>query len=166
MPLPTAFTSNAGRQQSPVIPQVHHFHSQHEINRLKLAAVLQCLKSLLAPVVAGILIYALLENDRQLARVAIALLGLTIGVAIAQWLVAARTRCPLCMTPVLAAKHCAKHRDARALLGSYRLRVAVSIFAKNSFHCPYCSEPSSLELRSEHPRKTPRTSQISRHSRG
>ena len=60
---------------------------------------------------------------------------------------AAKTRCPLCLTPVLATKGCSKHRNARTLLGSHRLRVAMSVLFKGRFYCPYCHEPSVLEVR-------------------
>ena len=64
-----------------------------------------------------------------------------------QCILAARALCPLCRTPVLAAKACAKHRNARTFLGSHRMRVAMGILFRDSFVCPYCHEPSVLEVR-------------------
>ncbi|MES2438175.1 MAG: hypothetical protein V4584_03875 [Verrucomicrobiota bacterium] len=126
---------------------MHRFQSQSTITRLRSAAFLICLKCLLVPAVVGLLIYSILRDDRQLTYVAIGLGGVTILVIIFQWILASRARCPLCMTPVLATKGCSKHRNARTALGSYRLRASLAILFKGSFRCPYCNEPSVLEVR-------------------
>ena len=42
---------------------------------------------------------------------------------------------------------CSKHRDAKKLMGSHRLRVALAIVCKNQFRCPYGNESTTLELR-------------------
>ncbi|HEX7261591.1 MAG TPA: hypothetical protein VF258_07220 [Luteolibacter sp.] len=105
------------------------------------------MKWILIPATAGILIHAILKDDHPLILLAMGLAGITVLTTIIQWIIAARTRCPLCMTPVLARKECAKHRNARAFLGSLRLRVALAILFKGSFRCPYCHEPSVLKLR-------------------
>lgn len=126
---------------------MHRFHSKSAILRFRLAAFFFCATHLLIPLVAGILFYSLIIFDRRLTIISIVLLGLTLIIGFLQWVFCARTRCPLCMTPVLARKGCAKHRKARKFLGSYRLRVAFSILTRNSFLCPYCNESSALELR-------------------
>jgi hypothetical protein len=126
---------------------MHRFPNKSVVTRFKLAALLLCLKCLMTPAVAGILIYSLVTDDLKLTEISVMLVILTTLVVILQWLLAARTRCPLCMTPVLAATRCSKHRSARSLLGSHRLRVATSILFKDSFHCPYCHEPSAMEVR-------------------
>jgi cytochrome bd-type quinol oxidase subunit 1 len=126
---------------------MHRFQSKSVIRRFKLAAYLLCLKCIMCPVAAAILIYSLVKNDRDLTIISIGLIGLTLIVIILQWLVSERTRCPLCMTPVLASKACAKHRKARPFLGSYRLRVALGILFRDSFFCPYCHEPTAMEVR-------------------
>ena len=105
------------------------------------------MKCLMTPVVAGMLIYSVMTDDLNLTKISVGLVILTVLVAMLQWLLAARTRCPLCMTPVLAATGCSKHRSARKFMGSHRLRVAVAILFKDSFLCPYCHEPSAMEVR-------------------
>ena len=77
-------------------------------------------------------------------------------VVLAQWMVAARASCPLCFGPVLGCKKCAMHNKAEKLLGSYRLRVATDITFSNTFRCPYCGEPTLLELRRKSGVLTPR----------
>ena len=102
---------------------------------------------MLVPTSVGLLIYAVVIYDRRLIDLGMAMILLTVIVVVAQWLVAGRTQCPLCMTPVLATKNCNKHRHARAVFGSHRLRVALAVLFTNSFRCPYCHEPTELRVR-------------------
>ena len=126
---------------------MHRFSSQSAIVRLKLASLLLFLKYGCGVSAGGVLIYSLVESDTQLTWIAIGGGVLTLVVVVLQWSCAAKTRCPLCLTPVLATKGCSKHRNARPFLGSYRLRVALGVLFKGRFYCPYCNEPSALEVR-------------------
>ncbi len=117
------------------------------IRRLRFAALLLCLRYLLPVAALVMLIQSILTDDQQLAIMAILTGVLAILIFIFQCILANRALCPLCMTPVLASKACSKHRNAKTLLGSHRLRVAVAVLCKNSFFCPYCHEPSVLEVR-------------------
>lgn len=126
---------------------MHRFPSKSVIIRFKIAAFLLCLLFTIIPVVAGTLAYSIMTDNPGLTKVGIGLLGFSVLLAFFQWLIALRTRCPLCMTPVLASKRCSKHRHARTLLGSHRLRVAVAILFRNSFKCPYCHESAEMEVR-------------------
>ena len=126
---------------------MHQFRSRSTILRFKAASLLLCSSCLLAPLASVTFLYAVLQDERKLAYI-----GIGMGIAavisrISQWILAARARCPLCLTPVLASKDCAKHRRARTFMGSHRLRVALSILFKNTFHCPYCSEKSAMTVR-------------------
>ena len=94
----------------------------------------------------AILIHALIHYHWPYVMIGLCLGGLTVLLAILEWLVAARTSCPLCRVPVLAPKKCARHWRARPLLGSYRLRVALAVLVRNSFLCPYCHEPTAIQL--------------------
>jgi hypothetical protein len=126
---------------------MHQFRSKSTILRFKAASLLLCLRCLLAPLASITLLYAVFQDDRKLAHVGIGLGVAAVVSTLSQWILAARARCPLCQTPVLASKDCAKHRRARSFLGSYRLRVALSILFKGTFHCPYCSEKSAMTVR-------------------
>lgn len=99
------------------------------------------------PTSFGIIFYALYENNKELLLQGVAAVGLTVTIAVTQWVLAARTRCPLCLTPVLARKACSKNRNARTLFGSYRIRVAAGVLFKGSFRCPYCNEPTAMQVR-------------------
>lgn len=126
---------------------MHRFHSKSIIRRLRLAAFLFCMKCVLTVAAVSLLVWSLMVNDHRMTMIAISLGGFAIFCVIVQWFMATRGLCPLCMTPVLASKACSKHRNARSLLGSHRLRVAVAILFKGSFTCPYCHESSVLEMR-------------------
>jgi hypothetical protein len=75
------------------------------------------------------------------------LLALTPVAALIQRVLSDRARCPLCMTPPLVHKTCQRNRHARTFLGSYRLRVALSVLFRKHFTCPYCGEPTKCEVR-------------------
>ena len=132
---------------------MHRFPSKSTINRFRfVVALLVCFKFLAVPVVAGLLIYSFIQDDSKLTIIALCLGIACVLMCIIQWSLATRARCPLCLTPVLASNGCSKHRNARTLLGSYRLRVAAMILFRDSFDCPYCHEPAAMEVRSRQPR--------------
>ena len=132
---------------------MHRFPSKSTISRFRFVAFLLCFRCVAVALVGGVLVYSFIENDQDLTIVAMGLGLVCVLISLVQWSLAGRTRCPLCQTPVLARNGCAKHRSARTVLGSYRLRVALAILFRGSFKCPYCHEPSVMEARSRH-RKT------------
>ena len=126
---------------------MHRFSSKSIIRRIRFAAFLLCLKYILPAASVILLIWSIIVDDRQMTTIAISVGAVAIFSIVVQCILATRALCPLCMTPVLASKTCAKHRNAKSLLGSHRLRVAVAILCKGSFTCPYCHESSVLEVR-------------------
>jgi len=88
----------------------------------------------------------MLDNDWHLTLAGSGVAILSLFLVIPQWTLGTHTHCPLCWTPVLAPKGCTKHRDARKLMGSHRLRVAVAVLFKNQFRCPYCNECTAMEF--------------------
>jgi len=129
---------------------MHRLRSNHAIYRFRISALLLCAKCVLIPVVAVMLCHSIIVHDDFLTILAMGGIALCVLIVVLQWVVSARTNCPLCMTPVLANKDCVKSRNARKFLGSYRLRVALSLLFKNTFRCPYCNEPTALEVRHTH----------------
>lgn len=129
---------------------MHRFTSKSTIYRFRIAAFMLWFTSMTAPVTGGILVYSFVRNDLELMAAAMAAGIVCALIRALQWGIAERTRCPLCMTPVLANKGCSKHRNARTLLGSHRLRVAMQILFLGSFRCPYCHESSAMEVRPRH----------------
>lgn len=126
---------------------MHRLPSRKAIYRMRIASLLVCMKCVTVPLAASTFLYGVLRHDVSWMMNGMALAFAALVVVIAQWIFAARTNCPLCITPVLMSKGCAKHRNARRLLGSHRLRVAVGILFTGSFRCPYCGEPTVLEVR-------------------
>lgn len=126
---------------------MHHPRSIRAARRLRIASLLLLGSRLLIPAGGGLLLYSMLAGDRRLMIGG--LIGLMTGVllGLGQWMAAAHAGCPLCSTPVLAPMRCAKHREARRLLGSYPLRVALAIVFTDQFRCPYCNEPTAMDVK-------------------
>jgi len=128
---------------------MHHPRHSHTIRSLRITAFLLCLKRLVIVGTAIVFVCSFVTYDRRLAILGLGLLGLTVLLALLQWMLASGARCSLCMMPVLSRKGCSKHRYAKRFLGSHRLRVALSILLKGSFRCPYCNEPTILKLKGD-----------------
>lgn len=129
---------------------MHRLPSSSAVRRIRLAALLLGGKCLITPAAAGVLAYSIVIGDRGLAAIGIGMLLLAGLIVLLQWLVAARSNCPLCMTPVLGIKECVRHHSARTFLGSHRLRVSMAVLCLNRFRCPYCGESCEVKAR---PRK-------------
>ena len=126
---------------------MHHPRSISTVLRFRLAATLLVGKWLMALVAAGLLLESMLTDSRQMMIAGVSLAGLTVVLGGVQWLVAKGATCPLCRTPALASMRCTKHRQARTLLGSHRLRVAMAIWFRNQYRCPYCNESTQMVAR-------------------
>ncbi len=130
---------------------MHRLSSKSSVYRFRFAALLLCSRCILAISSVTVLCYSIVISDRDLTIIGIGMGTVTLVSILLQWMLSARTRCPLCLTPVLANKHCAKHRNARKFMGSHRLRVALAILFRGSFRCPYCHEPTAMEARPKRP---------------
>ena len=126
---------------------MHRLQSRSAIARFRLAAYLLVLGRTLLIGAICFMAFSVFVGHREHLVLASILMGVAITLIIIQWAASSRARCPLCLTPSLANKACAKNRNARSLFGSYRLRVATSIIFNNHFRCPYCNEPTVLEVR-------------------
>jgi hypothetical protein len=126
---------------------MHYPCSISEVFRFRFAAFMLFGNYLLAFLIIGLLAQSTLTDNFDLTLVGLALVIPFFVLLVIQWIVASRTGCPLCRTPVLALRSCIKHRRARSFLGSHRLRVALAVLFKNQFRCPYCNESTALEVR-------------------
>lgn len=126
---------------------MHHPRSISDVRRLRLASLLLLGNHLLILTAGSMLLVSFFANDQHLMVFGSILVATSIVLIMAQWIVASHAGCPLCRTPVLAPMGCVKHRRARRLMGSYQLRVALSIMFKEKFRCPYCNEPTAVEVR-------------------
>lgn len=125
---------------------MHHPPSIHAARRMRIASLLLLCNRLLIVTAGALLLASILANDPRLMIYGIAAAAICILFIIAQSIAASHTDCPLCRTPVLASMKCMKHRKAKRLLGSYRMRVALGIIIKQQFRCPYCHEPTELDV--------------------
>jgi len=144
---PWSFVGNAGTMGVLRFPAMHHPHSTTAILRLRLAALLLVGNYMIALAAAGLLVQSAANSNQRMMMTGAGLLVLVLLMVVVQWIAASRACCPLCRTPVLSPKRCSKHRNARPLLGSHRLRVAAGILTRNQFRCPYCNEPTAMKVR-------------------
>jgi len=112
-----------------------------------MAAMLLLSNRLLVIGLPVFLVYSLIIVDHDLTHVGLAMMGVSVLLAIFLWALVNRLRCPLCLGLPLAISGSVKNRRALPLLGSYRFRVAVTILTKGHFRCPYCGEFTSVEVR-------------------
>ena len=144
---------------------MHHPRSISAARRLRIASLLLLGNRLLIPVAGGFLLVSLIANDQRLMILGLVLMMIGVLLIVAQWVAASHAGCPLCRTPVLAPMRCMKHRSARRLLGSYQLRVALAIMFTERFRCPYCNEPTAMDVRESLRSSRPRGAQMINFSR-
>jgi hypothetical protein len=126
---------------------MHRPRHAQVIVKLQLAALLLCLSRLLFPAAVVMAIMSVMSGETGHSKIALALGGSAVVLTILQWIFASGGKCPLCTMPVLSKKGCSKHRNARCVAGSHRMPVAFGVLFKGHFRCPYCNEPTLLELR-------------------
>lgn len=134
---------------------MHRLRSSQTAWCFRIAALLFCAVILLMGVSLSVLTIAVVISDSNLVAAGLACGGLAVIGAGMRWHFASHAKCPLCLTPVLIKRHCSKHRRARKILGSHRLRVALSILFRNSFRCQYCNEPTAIIVRQRNPNSHP-----------
>ena len=121
--------------------------SRFAVLRYKLSALGWILLLLLIPAALAASCYTMFVMEREPAGVAIKLIGLAVLVFLMHWVFSLRTRCPRCLTGLFTRKDCSRHGSSRSLLGSHRLRVAVSVIFRNHFQCPWCGESTAMKAR-------------------
>lgn len=126
---------------------MHRPRHAQVIVKLQLAAVLLCVSRLLIPAAFVMAVMAVVSGETGHSKIALALGGSAAVLAILQWIFASGGKCPLCTMPVLSRRGCSRHRNARCVAGSHRFPVAFGVLFKGHFRCPYCNEPTLLELR-------------------
>lgn len=120
---------------------MHQHRCKRTLLDLKIGALHFLVNLCLILVAAGLVIYGVLNYDETILYA-----GIGTGVL---WLIsslifaakASTVRCPLCMVATFSHKRCQKHRSAKPLLGSRRLRLSLSILFRGHYRCMYCGEP-------------------------
>ncbi len=126
---------------------MHRLPSRYAVARFKLTAWVLFFMSLMIPSTFGVLVYSMVTIDRDFMQLALALIGATLFLAILQWCLSCRASCPLCHAKSISHSGCSRHRIARPLFGSYRLRVAYTVIFRGYFRCPYCGESTIVKAR-------------------
>jgi hypothetical protein len=144
---------------------MHHPSSTSAARLLRIASLLLLGSRLMIPIAAGLILVALLSTDNRLMIYGLGVAFMSVFLIVAQWIAAFHAGCPLCRTPVLAPMGCMRHRKARRFLGSYQMRVALSIMFTERFRCPYCNEPTAMDVRERFRGTRPRVSQATEISR-
>ena len=80
------------------------------------------------------------SQELGLLYVAGALLGLYLLLQMIHSIESRKIICPNCRSQILLARRCAKHKEAKKLLGSHSLRVALQVVFSNRFLCQFCNE--------------------------
>lgn len=124
-----------------------HLPSRSAVLRFRLTAVGWLLLLLLVPGAVAMACFTLFVMKREPAGIALILIGLAVLVFLMYWMLSLRARCPRCLVGSFTRRSCSRHGSARSLLGSHRLKVAVSVIFKNHFQCPYCGEFTAMKPR-------------------
>lgn len=126
---------------------MHQFRNKSTVFWIRISALSFFLWLLSAIALAVLTGYAVLHATHEMMLMLLS----GIGVFVLTWLLymlgASMCKCPLCRSGPLSSKRCARHRNARRLLGSYRMRVAAGVLFTNSFRCPYCGEPTRCQVK-------------------
>ena len=126
---------------------MHRLQSHAALRRFRFASLMVVLMFLSAPSALGFATYGFASGEHGWFGVAGAVVAAGIGCMTLNFIMAGRLRCPLCMVPSLLNRRCSKHKGAATMFGSHRLNVAHSILLKDSFRCPYCGEPTAMQVR-------------------
>lgn len=126
---------------------MHRLPSDSTLRRFRVASVILLVMWLCAPTALGMMGYGFFTRKHEWFGWGGLAVIVGIGCMLLVFMLSGRLRCPLCMMPVMQNRRCSKHRNAGKLLGSYRLKVAMTVLFKDSFRCPYCGEPTAMEVR-------------------
>lgn len=114
---------------------------------MKLGALALLLLALSLVATITLLFYVIFADARTFAFGALGSAVSTVVLFIVYRVYSSSAHCPLCRGPVLAGSGAQRNRNAKRTLGSHRLRVARSILLSNTFHCPYCNEPTKCVVK-------------------
>jgi heme/copper-type cytochrome/quinol oxidase subunit 1 len=126
---------------------MHRLPSHTTLRRFRIASLLVLFMYLSVPMAFGFLCFGFVSGEDGCLAIAGIVVAAGLVCMILSFIMSSRLRCPLCMMPPLQTRRCSKHKSAATLFNSHRLSVAQSILFKDSFRCPYCGEPTAMEVR-------------------
>ena len=126
---------------------MYRLPNHFSVRRFRISSWLFLLKWLLVLAGVGFLVWAMVSSDFRSALISTSLFFAALLIGLLHCLISHGAFCPLCHARPIGTGICAKHRSARRMLGSHRLRVAGSIILNGYFRCPYCGEFTAVKSR-------------------
>ena len=139
---------------------MHHIQKKFRARSYRRASYLFIAASLSLLTTVGFVAYAFFYSSQDNFMIISILIGATAFFWVLSMIASGNCRCQLCQTSNMRSLKCSRHKNAKRLLGSYRLRVSTSIFFTNSFRCPYCGEAFSLSPKPNRIKSTPKQTRI------
>ncbi|YCM45693.1 hypothetical protein V2O64_06640 [Verrucomicrobiaceae bacterium 227] len=122
-----------------------HYIKYRSFARTMLLSSFVLISAFLAGLTTIVLVIILWQTGNEELMIPTAVSGGTFLVlALFQAILSGKTACQLCKTYILREINCSKNVKSRPLLGSYRLRVAITTIFKGSYRCPYCGEEFNI----------------------
>lgn len=126
---------------------MHRLASKSTLSRYRLVSLLIVLRWLCIPLAVGLMGWGVIIGEKELFSWGLVGAGVCFLLLILGFMLGGKLKCPLCMMPPMQNRGCAKHTNSATFLGSHPLKVAHSVLLKNHFRCPYCGEPTAMEVR-------------------
>lgn len=126
---------------------MHQFRSNSPVFWIRISALSFFLWVISAVVLAGLTGYAVWHSSHEMMLMVLTGIGVFVLTWLLYMLAASLCKCPLCRSGPMSSKRCVRHRNARRLFGSYRMRVAAGVLFTNHFRCPYCGEPTRCQVK-------------------
>ena len=126
---------------------MHKLPSKSVLRKFRFASVILLFVWVGIPSALVLAVYGMVSKNSDLLSIAGVCAGVSVLLILVFFVLAAKLRCPLCIVQPLQNRSCSRHRDAGRILMSYRLKVALSIIFRKNFRCPYCGEPTAMEVR-------------------
>ncbi len=125
---------------------MHLLRSLSQMRAFQISASLVFLNIIFLFIAVCIIIHSIVLIDGVRTLIGFGFAAFAMLLELFRALLFGHCRCPICMANVLNPFNRTPHREARTLIGSHRLPVAISILFQNSFRCPSCNEPTAIRL--------------------
>lgn len=125
---------------------MHQLHHRGMARALKLSAFFFIIRVILFCTFMGTLFFLVVfEDQRAFYPLAISF-GVGIIASIFSFCYGNKARCQLCQTTLILHQKCVKSPNAKRTLGSYRLKLSLSVIFTSKFTCPYCGESFTTQI--------------------
>lgn len=136
---------------------MHRLSSKRAVRALRISALSLVVSMIGLISVLLALVFAYITNDWEALVRALQAGAVPLFAYLLYKIFSSGVRCPLCHGGLVSKNLCSKNRQAKRLLGSYRLRVSLGVLSLNRFRCPCCGELVEVRARdrnnSQHTRR-------------